>query len=102
MALDLRFDAADEAFREPVRACLAEDPTEDPKAAARRPTTVFADRDVALCRQRILQEEKRWAAPPWPKESGGSGRPPPPRHVFAEERGPAGAPGLVARTPPGP
>ncbi|MEE4382191.1 MAG: acyl-CoA dehydrogenase family protein, partial [Pseudomonadales bacterium] len=81
MALDLRFDAADEAFREEVRAFLAEHLTEDLKAAARRQTTVFADRDVALRWQRILHEEKGWAAPTWPKEFGGPGWTPTQRHV---------------------
>ncbi len=95
MALDLRFDAADEAFREEVRAFLAEHLTEDLKAAARRQTTVFADRDVALRWQRILHEEKGWAAPTWPKEFGGPGWTPTQRHVFAEECARAGAPGLI-------
>jgi hypothetical protein len=56
MALDLRFDPAEEAFGDAVHAFLADPLTEDLEAAARRRTTGSADRDRALRRPRSLQE----------------------------------------------
>ncbi|MEE4360243.1 MAG: acyl-CoA dehydrogenase family protein [Pseudomonadales bacterium] len=95
MALNLRFDASDEAFRDEVRAFLDEALTDDLREAARRQTTVFADRDVAMRWQRILHERKGWAAPTWPKAFGGPGWTATQRYIFNEECARAGAPGLI-------
>lgn len=56
MALNPRFDPADGAFRDAVRAFRAEPLTEDLGAAARQRTTGFADRGVAPRRQRSLRD----------------------------------------------
>ncbi len=95
MALSLQFSPQDEAFREDVRAFLAEHLDADLQQAARRQTTVFADKDVAMRWQRILHEHKGWAAPNWPKEFGGPGWSATERFIFNEECTRAGAPGLI-------
>jgi acyl-CoA dehydrogenase len=96
MALDLRFDAEDEAFRAEVRAFLDAHLTEDLREAARRQTSVFPEKDVALRWQRILHEEKGWAGGSWPEEHGGPGWSATQRYIFNEECARAGAPGQIA------
>ena len=95
MALNLQFDAEDEAFREEVRSFLQQHLDDDLKEAARRQTSVFADKDVAMRWQLILHNEKGWAAPSWPKEFGGPGWGPTQRYIFNEECSKAGAPGVI-------
>ncbi len=92
--MDLAFSAADEAFREEVRGFLDSHLTDDLKRAARRTTTVFADKDVAMRWQAILVE-KGWAVPHWPVEHGGTGWTPTQKFIFAQECAKAGAPGLI-------
>ena len=69
--LDFTFSPADEAFRQRSPEFLARELTPDLKAAARRTTTVFADKDVAMRWQAILVR-KGWAVPSWPVEHGGT------------------------------
>ncbi|MCC5887621.1 MAG: acyl-CoA dehydrogenase family protein [Gammaproteobacteria bacterium] len=95
MALNLQFSAEDEAFREEVRSFLEQHLDDDLKEAARRQTSVFADKDVAMRWQLILHKEKGWAAPNWPKEFGGPGWGPTQRYIFNEECSKAGAPGVI-------
>lgn len=95
MALNMKFSAEDEAFREEVRDFLDAHLTPALKAAAARQTTVFPDRDVALQWQAVLQAAKGWAAPAWPKAFGGPGFSATQRYIFNQECARAGAPGLI-------
>ena len=95
MALNLAFDAQDEAFRAEVRTFLAEHLTEELRREARRQTSVFPEQDVAMRWQRILHEQRGWAAPAWPVAFGGPGWSATQRHIFTEECARAGAPGLI-------
>ncbi|TVS09066.1 MAG: acyl-CoA dehydrogenase [Gammaproteobacteria bacterium] len=95
MALNLRFSPEDEAFREEVKHFLEQHLDADLREAARRQTTVFADKDVAMRWQLILHREKGWAAPSWPEAYGGPGWSPIQRYIFNEECAKAGAPGVI-------
>ena len=92
MELDLTPELT--AFRGEVRQLLETELTADMKAAARRTTTVFADRDLALAWQAILHK-RGWAGVAWPEEFGGPGWGVAERHLFNEECVRAGAPGLI-------
>ena len=92
--MDFTFSAADEAFRQEVRDFLARELTPDIRAAARRTTTVFADKDVAMRWQAILVR-KGWAVPSWPVEHGGTQWSPTQKYIFGEECAKAGTPGLI-------
>ena len=95
MALSMDFTSAEEAFRDEVRGFLAEHLSDDLRAEARRQTSVFPEKDVAMRWQRILHERKGWAAPTWPVEFGGPGWSATQRYIFNEECARAGAPGLI-------
>ena len=82
------------AFRDEVRHMLDTELTEEMKAATRRTTTVFADKDVALAWQAVLHK-RGWAGVAWPTEFGGPGWDVARRHIFNEECVRAGAPGLI-------
>jgi acyl-CoA dehydrogenase len=64
------------------------------REAARRTTTVFADKDLAMRWQQILVE-KGWAVPAWPVEYGGIDWSLTQRYIFNEECARARAPGLI-------
>ena len=87
----LDYTEEDKAFREEVRAFLAERlPAHIAKAvkAGRMPA-----REDYITWQRILNE-KGWSVHSWPKEYGGSGFTPFQKHIFEEECVKAGAPEL--------
>ncbi|GGE07594.1 acyl-CoA dehydrogenase [Polymorphobacter glacialis] len=84
----------DLAFRDEVRAFLAERLTTELREVGRRMTSVFVDRDYNLAWQAILNE-KGWAAPDWPTEYGGPGWSETQRWIFAGECAAASAPGLA-------
>ena len=75
MALNLDFTPEDERFRNEVQAFLSEHLTEELKREARRQTTVFPEKDVAMRWQRVLHEQKGWAAPSWPASTLASSSP---------------------------
>ena len=91
--MDLDFSADDLAFRDEVRAFLAEKLTPELSAAGRAVTSVFVDPKYSLPWQKILNA-KGWAAPSWPKEYGGPGWSEVRRHIFSAELARAGAPSL--------
>lgn len=91
--MDLRFSAADEAFRDEVRAFLAARLTPDLRAYAVRMTSVYADKPTALAWQAILVE-KGWAAPSWPVEHGGCDWSVAQHYIWQSELARAGAPPL--------
>lgn len=92
--VDLSFSDRDEAFREEVQGFLDERLTPEMRQAARRTTTVFADKDLAMAWQRILVD-KGWAVPAWPVEYGGVDWSLTQKYIFNEECAKAHAPGLI-------
>ncbi len=92
--MDIRFSAADEAFRDEVQTFLRRKLTPAMREAAARTTTVFANRDLAMAWQKILVA-KGWAVPAWPVEYGGTGWTATQKYIFGEELAKAGAPGLI-------
>lgn len=93
ISLDMALTPAEIAFREEVRAFLAEKFTPELRAAAQRQTGVFADGDLTRQWHRILFE-KGWVAPSWPKAFGGAGLSATEQYIFAVECGAAGTPAL--------
>ncbi len=81
-------------FQEEVRQLLNDELTDEIKTAAAKTTTVFADKDVALAWQKILNK-RGWAGVSWPKEFGGPGWTSNQRYIFNRECALAGAPGLI-------
>lgn len=89
MSLDL--SPADQAFRDEVRALLAEKLTADLRLAGRLCAGVYSDRPVAQRWLSILND-RGWAVPHWPREHGGTGWTPVQHHIFASELVAADAP----------
>lgn len=91
--MNLEFSHEDAAFRDEVRAFLAESLTPELRAAGKLTTSVFTDKPYSLAWQRILYK-KGWAAPAWPVEYGGTGWTEMQRYIFASECVRAQTPGL--------
>ena len=92
--LDGLLDQRDRAFRDEVRAFLADQLPEDLRRATRRATSVFFDPAVSLAWQAILNA-RGWVAPDWPAEHGGTGWSEMQRYIFAAECDAADAPSLA-------
>ena len=87
------FSASDLAFRDEVRAFLAERLPDRLREGAARTPGVFIDPDIGHEWQHILGE-KGWLASLWPKEDGGTGWSAVQRYLFDKECALAGAPPL--------
>jgi len=87
--------AEDLAFRDEVRAFLAQMLTPELRAAAARQAGVFAEASLNQVWHRILHA-RGWIAPSWPAEYGGPGWTPTQRHIFADECARANAPVIPA------
>ena len=70
--MDIAFSPDDLAFRDEVRAFLADKFTPSLRESARRQSGVFAEVSLNRAWRRILFE-KGWIAPSWPKAFGGTG-----------------------------
>lgn len=82
---------ADIAFRDEVRAFLAEAVSPELRFAGSRMTSVYAEHEAQMAWQAKLHA-RGWAAPAWPIEYGGAGWSVNQRHIFTRERVAAGAP----------
>jgi len=91
--MDLDFTDTEQAFRDEVRAFLAEHLTDHLRAGTRATPTVFAEPDIGREWQRILHE-KGWIGYNWPVRFGGTGWTPTQRYIFEKECAIADAPGL--------
>ncbi|MBI1181834.1 MAG: pimeloyl-CoA dehydrogenase large subunit [Alphaproteobacteria bacterium] len=91
--MDLSFSPEETAFRDEVRAWVADALPADIKAAMERGEKVKKD---DLRRWHKILHEKGWIAPAWPKEYGGTGWTATQRYIFANEMALAGAPDLPA------
>ncbi|WP_422362481.1 acyl-CoA dehydrogenase family protein [Pyruvatibacter mobilis] len=91
--MELSLSAADESFRQEVRAFLDAELTDELREAGNKDTSVFTDKEWNLAWHRILYA-KGWVAPGWPKEYGGTGWTEMQRYIFAAECARAGTPNL--------
>lgn len=91
--MKLAFTPEEEAFREEVREFLDRCLTKDLRAYARRMTSVYATKPVAMEWQRVLVKQG-WACPSWPVEYGGTDWSVAQRYIFDVEMARAGAPPL--------
>ncbi|WP_028080688.1 acyl-CoA dehydrogenase family protein [Solimonas soli] len=89
--MDLDWSAADLAFRDEVRAFLAEAVDDELRAAGTRMTSVYPDHHASIAFQKKLAA-RGWGAPSWPREHGGCAWSVVQRYLFARERLAAGAP----------
>jgi len=92
--MDLDFSPEELAFRDEVRAFLAEHLPEALRAGAAASPTVFVEPDIGQAWNAILNE-KGWLAYQWPAEYGGPGWTPVQRYIFEKECALAGAPNLT-------
>ncbi|MCH8684524.1 acyl-CoA dehydrogenase family protein [Pedomonas mirosovicensis] len=79
--MNLKFSPEDEAFRQEVRAFIAENYPEVLRGAE---STEELSKEEVLSWHRVLAK-KGWIAPNWPKEYGGTGWTPVQRYIWAEE-----------------
>ena len=89
--MDLAFSAAEEAFREKLRAWLAAHPPDVPD------TDDLAEEVEALRRWQRRLFDAGWIALHWPKEYGGGGATRVESFLFAEEMARARSPELIGR-----
>ncbi len=87
--MDLNYSDEDLAFREEVRAFLAELPPE-----LREKNGAELGKE-GMERWHAILNEKGWLAPNWPKEYGGAEWTAVQRHIFEEEQAKASAPRIV-------
>jgi alkylation response protein AidB-like acyl-CoA dehydrogenase len=92
--VNIRFSEEHEAFREEVRAFLAESLTADLKAAQQSCPGIFLDYEHNIRWHRILFA-RGWIAPAWPVEYGGTGWDLIQRYIWTTETTLAGAPSLA-------
>lgn len=91
--MNLQLSAAQEAFRDEVRGFLEQKMTQALRAGTRATPTVFAEPDIGLEWQHILNQ-RGWLAYTWPREYGGTGWSPMQRYIFEKECALADAPRL--------
>ncbi len=91
--MKLAFTRDEEAFRAEVRDFLDRNLSADLRAYAKRMTSVYSTKPVAMEWQRILVKQG-WAAPSWPVEYGGTNWSVAQRYIFDVEMARAGAPPL--------
>ncbi len=92
--MDLSFSSAELAFRDEVRAFLAESLPVHLKSGMAASPSVFVEPEIGQEWQAILNR-KGWLGYQWPVENGGTGWTPIQRYIFEKESALAGAPGLT-------
>lgn len=91
--MDLNYTAEEDAFRDEVRAFLAE------KVPPRLSAKVKAGKRITKADYELwhsILNERGWLALHWPKEHGGTGWTPIQKHIFEEECVAAGTPRIIA------
>jgi len=91
--MDINWTEAETAFRDEVRAFLAEKLTPEIRRAGTLATSVYPDHEASMAWQHILHA-RGWAAPHWPVEHGGCDWSVAQHYIFNRERIAAGAPSL--------
>ena len=89
--MDLSFSKEDLAFRDEVRAFIADAYDEDLRAKNAQSKNGYLDKESMLKWQRALYR-KGWAAPNWPEEYGGPGWTATQKYIFELETSAAGTP----------
>jgi len=89
--MDLEFSAADLAFRDEVRAFIAEAFDDDMRAKSAQSKNAHIDKDGQVRWLKRLHA-KGWIAPDWPVEYGGTGWSLAQKYIFDMEMALAGAP----------
>jgi len=89
--MDLSFSTEDIAFRDEVRAWIAENYDEDLKRQLSQSKNGYLDKAGQVRWQKKLAS-RGWAAPDWPVEYGGPGFTPSQRYIFNMEMSLAGVP----------
>lgn len=95
--MDLNIGAADEAFRQEVRAFIAEALTPELRAAGLACAGIYNDYPAANAWHRILAK-RGWSVPSWPVEYGGTGWTPLQHYIFDTEMIEAGAPRISSNS----
>ena len=90
--MNLQFTPAEQAFRDEVRAFLADRLPSDIQQKVRQGQHLDASEHV---RWQNCLNERGWLAPSWPIEHGGTGWSPVEKHIFEEECAAAHAPTVV-------
>ncbi len=91
--MDMNWTQAELAFRDEVRAFLADELTPEIRRAGTLATSVYPDHEASMAWQQILHA-RGWAAPHWPVEHGGCDWSVAQHYIFNRERIAAGAPSL--------
>ena len=91
-AMELRLSEPDEAFRQEVRAFIAENLPADIKRKVE--TGRRLDRQDYVIWQKILHA-RGWIAPGWPEEFGGTGWTPIRKYIFEEELAMGSTPAII-------
>ena len=89
--MDLDFSAEDLAFRDEVRAFIADAFDDDMRAKSAQSKNGHLDKEAQVRWLKRLND-KGWIAPDWPVEYGGTGWTPAQKYVFDMEMALAGAP----------
>ena len=89
--MNLDFSPEDVAFRDEVRAFIAEHFDDDLRARLAQSKNAHVDRDGQIRWQKKLYE-RGWIAPEWPVEYGGTGWNDAQKYIFNMEMALAGAP----------
>ncbi|HEX7887018.1 MAG TPA: acyl-CoA dehydrogenase family protein [Phenylobacterium sp.] len=89
--MDLDFAPDDLAFRDEVRAFIAENLDDDMRAMMGQSKNQYVDKETQVRWMKRLNA-KGWAAPDWPVEYGGTGWSPGKKYIFDMEMTLAGAP----------
>ena len=92
--MDIQLSPTETAFRDEVRAFLAEYLPAQVKAGAAATPSVFVEPEVGQVWNAVLHE-KGWLGYQWPVEYGGTGWSPVRRYIFEKECALAGAPNLT-------
>ncbi len=92
--MDLSFSKEDNAFREEVRAFIAEAFTDDLRRKMSLTKNGYLDKEDHILWQKRLHE-KGWAATHWPEEHGGPGFTPSQHFIYDSEMSAAGVPLVV-------
>ncbi len=91
--MDMDWTQAELAFRDEVRAFLADKLTPEIRRAGTLATSVYPDHEASMAWQQLLHA-RGWAAPHWPVEHGGCDWSVAQHYIFNRERIAAGAPSL--------
>ncbi len=92
--MDCDFSSDELAFRDEVRAFLAENLTEELRKGAAASPSVFVEPDIGQAWNAILHKQG-WLTYQWPVANGGPGWTPTQRYIFEKECALAGAPTLT-------